>query len=338
MPPALRILPFESRHIEPAAGLLAARHERDRQRIPRLAPGFASPEACMPFIAATLANPLGAGAAAEHDGRVVGFLLSEKNLLPPTHFASQWVEPYSISIPLTGHAVAEGFDAVDVYRQLYANEAARWIQSGFFKHTVHVIPGDNETQEAWVNLGFGRKITCAVRETTPVSPPSRPGLDIHQASSEDIEVVLALEETNTLHHASSPIFWPYLREILPAIEGHIRTLLADPANAHLVAYQDGKPLGMDSFTPPDFLSPLCIGGKTTYLFQGVVEPEARGGGIGKALLARSMEWAREQGYEYCALHFASANPSGAPFWLGQGFVPVEHSMTRHVDERIAWAH
>ena len=46
---------------------------------------------------------------------------------------------------------------------------------------------------------------------------------------------------------------------------------------------------------------------------------------------------REQGYANCCLHFASDNPSGAPYWLGQGFVPVEHTMVRRIDERIAWA-
>ena len=51
----------------------------------------------------------------------------------------------------------------------------------------------------------------------------------------------------------------------------------------------------------------------------------------------SMRWAREQGHLTCTLHFASGNPSGAPFWLRHGFIPVTHTMERRVDERIAWA-
>jgi hypothetical protein len=50
-----------------------------------------------------------------------------------------------------------------------------------------------------------------------------------------------------------------------------------------------------------------------------------------------VEWAREQGYEHVALHFASANLPGAKFWQSSGFRPVEHGMRRRVDERIAWA-
>ncbi|MEX2080946.1 MAG: GNAT family N-acetyltransferase, partial [Dehalococcoidia bacterium] len=73
------------------------------------------------------------------------------------------------------------------------------------------------------------------------------------------------------------------------------------------------------------------------LLNGVIEPHARGGGIGKALLSHSKAWAREQGYSWCVLHFASANPSGGPFWLGQGFIPCEYTMVRRIDDRVAWA-
>jgi hypothetical protein len=50
-----------------------------------------------------------------------------------------------------------------------------------------------------------------------------------------------------------------------------------------------------------------------------------------------MAWARKQGHRWCTLHFASGNPSGAPFWLGHGFIPVEYTMSRHLDERVAYA-
>jgi ribosomal protein S18 acetylase RimI-like enzyme len=55
-------------------------------------------------------------------------------------------------------------------------------------------------------------------------------------------------------------------------------------------------------------------------------------------LARGVAWAREQGYAHIALHYASQNISGARFWESQGFESIEYRMTRHIDERIAWAH
>jgi GNAT superfamily N-acetyltransferase len=60
-------------------------------------------------------------------------------------------------------------------------------------------------------------------------------------------------------------------------------------------------------------------------------------GVGAALLAASMEWARERGYEWCLLNFLPANILAARFWTRSGFEPLGYRMIRVVDERIAWA-
>jgi GNAT superfamily N-acetyltransferase len=74
-----------------------------------------------------------------------------------------------------------------------------------------------------------------------------------------------------------------------------------------------------------------------YLYEGITEPAERGGGVGAALLDRSLAWARERGADHCTLHYATANPTGRPFWLKHGFRPLEHDWVRQVDERVAWA-
>jgi GNAT superfamily N-acetyltransferase len=94
---------------------------------------------------------------------------------------------------------------------------------------------------------------------------------------------------------------------------------------------------MQSFLRPGFTPPIVQHARDVYLFDGVVASGARGGGIGGTLLRQSMDWARQAGHETCTLHFAAANPLGAPFWLGHGFVPVEHTMERVIDSRVAWA-
>jgi GNAT superfamily N-acetyltransferase len=109
------------------------------------------------------------------------------------------------------------------------------------------------------------------------------------------------------------------------------------ANAHWIGYDGGKPLGMNTFMPPFFLSPMTVPDKTIYLFLGVVTGEARMGGVGSAILSQGVTWAREKGYKHIALHFATPNLSGAKFWQSSGFAPVEYGMRRRVDERIAWA-
>lgn len=335
----IQVRPLKPSDISPAAALLAARHKRDRARLPWLNKAYEDPAECEVLVRDTVQSPRTFAVAAELDGQLAGYLVGERELHHPASLSAQFVPPYTLGIGLHGHAVAADVNAVDVYRLMYAELAARAVERGFFEHRVYIVPGDRDVEEAWVNLGFGRGLVCAVRDTTvPVPLDSRAfDVEVHQASSEDADVVMQLEDANTRHHYSSPIFWPYLHETLSAAREYQEALLADPANAHFVAYRDGKPLGMNTFNPPNWVSPLLLGGRSIYLFQGVVVEEARGNGVGKALLARSMEWAREQGYERCVLHFASANASGATFWLGQGFVPVEYTMARHIDERIGWA-
>jgi GNAT superfamily N-acetyltransferase len=117
-----------------------------------------------------------------------------------------------------------------------------------------------------------------------------------------------------------------------------RGLLTQPDdNAHWVGYENGRPVGMNTFMPPAFLSPMALPDRTIYLFQGIVTQDARAGGVGSAILSKGVEWARGKGYDHIALHFATANVPGAKFWQSSGFAPVEYGMRRHIDERIAWA-
>ncbi|HEY4669304.1 MAG TPA: GNAT family N-acetyltransferase [Tepidiformaceae bacterium] len=337
--PRVQVRPFEQSDISDAARLLAERHRRDHARLPMLATSYLEQDGCEAAVAAHLANRRTSGALALDDGRMAGFLFGEATHLSPEHFASQYVPPYSVGVPGDGHAVDPAYDATAVYRALYGALAAGWVSEGLFTHRLYITPGDREVEEAWVSLGFGRAMTAGTRDTGPVmgDTASSPGLEIHAASSEDVEVVLGLARVLAEHHLQSPIFWPILPTTRDAVRQFTQEALADSANACFVAYLDGNPVAMQQFLVDGFTPPTVEPKHNIYLYEGVVDPAARSGGIGQALLSHSMRWARENGYERCTLHWASGNPEGAPFWLKHGFVPVEHTMSRRVDERIAWA-
>lgn len=334
----IAVHPFEMRHLEDAARLLAARQVRDRQRLPMLAAALEDPAACRELLAPSVENPRTQGAVALRGERVVGFLFGEQSLVAPDDFAYQFIPPYSVVIGVQHHAVDAGEDVEAVYRALYAALAEGWTRQGFFAHRTHIVPGDVPVQEAWVALGFGRHMTAATRATAdPVSVRGEAGIEVRDASPEDIEVVMGLSLTLARHHAQAPMFWPVLPTALPAARAFILGALKDPSCPHFVAYRRGRPVGMQTYLVGGFTPPIVEREQNIYLFEGVVEPEAQGEGVGAALLNHGMRWAREAGYGWCTLHFASGNPSGAPFWLGHGFTPVEHAMVRRIDERIAWA-
>lgn len=336
--PSLTVRPFETGDIDSASGLLAARQKADRIVMNQLEAGLERAEAC----ATHLLEPLARGGRADavvavRDGRVVGFLFGEKMTFAPTDYPSMFIPPHSISIPVHGHAVERGEDWFAIYRAMYGELAARWVRQGFFIHETHIFAADPALQEAWVALGFGRMTTAAIRPTAPVAAVADADLEVHRASSEDLDVVMALGDTLFKFHSTSPMFWPFLNEPRAAAREHQRALLEDPNSAYFVAYRAGRPIAMQTYNVPGFTPAIAPRHRNVYLYEGVVEPDVRGGGIGTRLLNEGMAWARDQGHEWCTLHFASANPSGAPFWLGHGFTPFEYTMIRHVDERVVWA-
>jgi GNAT superfamily N-acetyltransferase len=257
-------------------------------------------------------------------------------LVAETSFLAQFFPPRGASRSFAAHAAREGGE-YDVYREMYAALADEFVRRGFFEHMVSLPAQDAAAIEAFVSLGFGTTSACAVRGVEPVERAGA-SIEVHQASAEDFGVIASLRDELTLHHARPPIFSPWLTEADQAAYSLIQGLLQDPeANAHWVGYRDGKPVGMTTFMPPSFLAPMELPDSTIYLFLGVVTEEARLGGIGSAILARGVDWARENGYAHIALHFATPNVSGAKFWQDNGFVPVEYGMRRTIDPRIAWA-
>ena len=319
------------------SGLLCSRHALDAARLPHLEPEWSNGAGCRSLLEPLVSNPRADGVIAELEGRPVGFLYGERMMLPPGDFASQYIPPHSISIPIEGHAV-DGALPLDVYRALYAELAGRWVAEGFFVQRVAIPAGDPELQDVWVTLGFGRCLTAATRSSAPPVTLAQPrNLTVERASPEDIDEVMRLADDLNEWHWRSPIFWPILQVAQPAAREFNIGALRSADIPYFVAYENGQPVGMQTFLRPGFTPPIVKRDTDVYLFEGVVANEARGGGIGGTLLRHSMDWAARNGYESCTLHFAPSNPTGAPFWLGHRFVPVEHTMERTIDSRIAWA-
>ncbi|MCH8026295.1 MAG: GNAT family N-acetyltransferase [Chloroflexi bacterium] len=337
---SLTITEFKEQHLEAAARLLAARQVADRCREPSLSAAFESPEALRPMLEQLFQRSKGNGAIALRDGEPVGYIIASPVLPAPTQLIAQFFPPRSMTVPYEGHATAAAEDA-SLYRDLYAFLAANWVGDGYFEHFVNVPAQDAAAGEAWNSLGFGRELTCAIREVdepvigVPASEQS--GTEVHRAGVEDIAVIEALTDALWVHHTGSPILAPFMRDTQESERELSLELLKEPANAHFVAYRDGEPLALNSFMKPGFLPPLLPAEECTYLWQGIVYAHARGAGIGRTLLAHAMDWAKDAGYRWCVLHFYSANISGASFWLGNAFRPLEYRLRRHVDERIAWA-
>ena len=135
--------------------------------------------------------------------------------------------------------------------------------------------------------------------------------------------------------------------ILNALEGKPLPIYGDGGNVRdwlyvldhcagiLLALRDGKPAAYLRFQPDSHDACTVIRDPATVSITGAYTvEEARGGGIGRALLNAGLAWARERGYARCAVDFEAMNTLGSAFWL-QHFRPVVFSLRRHISSPAA---
>ena len=334
-----------SADLEACAALLAARHRRDRARMAMLPPAFEDEARCAELLGPLLADPLAGGAVAEAGGEVVAFACGLRALHAADHWLAQYFPPRVVGISFHGHATAEGIDREAAYRALYGHLSDRWVAAGFFNHRVDFFADDDELREIWFRMGFGAVTTYAGRDVSPTEPaPLGDGIEIRRATPEDHAEVDRLEAVNGRFHHAGPVFWPFLWEdVRASASGLSKYALERDRHGIFLATrtsEDGVPetLGMQMlFAGMAFGPPAATPERAAYLFHGIVEPDLRGGGVGSALLARSLEWARDSGHDYITLHYASMNPLGGPFWESRGFETIAYSAERRIDDRVAWA-
>jgi GNAT superfamily N-acetyltransferase len=338
----LTVRTFRPADLDAAAAILAAAHARARAAGPvglSLGERFLSMPACRALLEKIVSSPRANSVVVESGGRVRGYLAGERQLFAPEDFASIYAEPRSAAVLLQGHAVSADIDAGAAYEAMYARVAEDWVAAGFFAHNVSVSALDRTAVDAWVNLGFGRKSVCAVRPTAEVVPDPTPLADIsiEEIRGRDDEVLDTFHRRLMMFQTGPPMFWPYTGEADAKVRSVRRDAMLGGQGFAYVARLGGAPLGSLLFVPAVFLSPLLVCERMVYLWEGFVDETRRAAGVGSMLLAHAMSELRNRGIDWCALHYVSGNPRGGRFWPSKGFVAVEATLHRRVDERVAWA-
>lgn len=305
-------------HAEGAARVVRDRLASLRDPVPCLSATCGDPGTLHARIASLAGR--GPGVVAFDRGRMVGFLAA---------FPIRYGGRASMLSPEWGHGVSPDVpsgDARRIYETLYAAVAGGWASAGAETHLVALLAHDAPGAEALTRLGFGQVVCDAVRPLDPVSVP-RGAPAVRRATVDDAEVVCAFDRALHAHLAAPPVF-------LLVAEDEDETWwaqrLADPTMAAWLAEQDGLPVGYLLQTPAsDDACDLTFEAGTSSITGAYVDRAARGCGVATALLARAVEWAREQGYSRMAVDFETANVEGARFWRSH-FRPVVVSWGRTI--------
>jgi len=335
---AIEVVPFVAAHLDAAAKLLAVRHRIDRDRMPELPAEFGEPTTARAAIESLYGATDADGWTALWDGQLAGFLIGKRQVFGEASIEALFLDTKAVSIPFTGYA-ARADAAETIYRTLYAAAADRWVAAGFLSHSISTTI-DHAGGEPWFSLGFGRRFGHGIRalnasENRP-EPPLPPTFSIRRAGPAARDAVFNVFAEGVRFHTVTPIFLPYLAKAVESHRAKIEGWLADPAVAIWVAESAGEVVGMVQMQPAeghvdDGIRPA----NSVYLFEGHVNPGARGRGIGSALVERGLAWAREAGYAVCVVDWFTANPLSSSFWPRRGFVPFAAQLARRIDPRVS---
>ena len=172
----MEIVPFTDDHLDAAAELLAARHERHRAAEPLL-------PADLDFRAEVEKEWHADGASGVFSPH--GYLFGAPD--PRGWF----------TVGLAGHAVTGDPEHL---RDLYAAAAQRWVDSGHSRQMVFVPVSDSGPVDAWFRLTFGASAVNAMRETERESYDG--GVTIRRGTHDELATTVSLDRA--MHESMLP--------------------------------------------------------------------------------------------------------------------------------------
>jgi GNAT superfamily N-acetyltransferase len=154
---------------------------------------------------------------------------------------------------------------------------------------------------------------------------------IRPGQPEDLPAVAAFDKLLWDLQAGSPSFSGLSVPDLAGFELEWQDLWDDPDTfTHFVAERDGRIVGHAVLyrRPPGDLRVPSTG--NTDLAHAATRPEVRGTGVGLALTAHVLGWARANGFASMTTDWRSVNLLSSRFWPRRGFRPTHVRLYRAV--------
>jgi GNAT superfamily N-acetyltransferase len=308
----LTITRLDDATVEAAGALIAREHTAACRTHPELPNGYRTPAVCIAALQ-RLRDTGHVGHVAVEHGRTLAVMAAI-------------ARGTSAHLPAEGCAVAPDLsDPTTVLARLYGTCALELVASEAHRHILeHVaLP---PLDEALANLCFGRHHVYA---TQPARDCPRPAdVRIRTGGIDDLGVIARLAQVEIQYRSTPPIFWPPDHRSLDDIAAQHRALL-DSGATHLIASLDGRDVGLLTIELTSPSPRLCPDGQP-YIGSTATDPDMRGRGVGRALVAAALTLAHDSGYSSVSVDFEPANPLSRPFWLGAGFKPVGYGVLRTI--------
>jgi GNAT superfamily N-acetyltransferase len=304
--------------VERAGALVARAHAVARQVRPELPADFEDAGVCAAALQ-RLCDSGHRGLVATDEGRTVAVMTATVRQHPAGGRYAR--------LPAEGFAVDPDLaDPTGVLAVTFGDLASPLIAGGVLRYYLlhDVLP---RLPEALSNLGFGRSGAYGVQ---PAAARHRSAaVAVRIAGAEHLDTVARLALVEIQHRSAPPMFAPpHAPPLADLIAGH--RALHEGGAIHLLAAFDGRDVGLLTVELTSPVPRPCPDGQP-YIGPTATLPDARGRGVGHALVDAALTWAYAHGYQWISVDFDTANPLSRPFWLNVGFHPAGYGVLRLID-------
>lgn len=318
----IEIRAFTASDIQDAALVFAQAHHEARRILPLIP--------ARPDLAETVATRLSeicdhVGFVAIDGNTLVGYMIesstSDQFMGAPTGFC---IELY----PCASLSQSRG----RIYQKLYKAMSRAWIERGFHSHQVSYFATDAELISTFFRLSFGMTHFQLFRDLS-LPEGEVPEVEIRYLESEQAIEGIAAE--HDAFYPNPPLCWiphDYFASS-DAQESRTRDRVKDSEEEIIAAYVEKHLVAYFTLRRGRAESEVFVHPGNGQISGAYGRPEYRGRGLGKALLAETVRWAKRNKLERLYVEGESANTAGGNLWW-KHFRPAEYSVRRCVDARI----
>jgi GNAT superfamily N-acetyltransferase len=312
------LVPFSQDYLEPAVALFIDSYKQEQAHSPLLPARVIDEPACIrSALESRLANPR---VAVVEQGHLLAYMLTGDRF--------HWKGQQAAIVLEHGHAAVVA-QKRELYQRMYMALAQEWANQHIHLHLIRHFAHDTTLQETLYQLGFGAILAERLRDVSPVA--ERPDLAIRV--DQDVSKLIRLQTEHNRYYPHAPIFIQKptdTQDVRAELEAH-----AQQGDVFLVYSEQDEP------TAYMIVGESTIGGEGFLLEQtntgqiksAYARREARGKGIGAALLQRAIAWSQQQGYERVFVEHETANVYGGNFW-GTYFSPYLYASMRYIDTTL----
>jgi GNAT superfamily N-acetyltransferase len=313
-----QIVPFEKRMADEAINLFRSAYQHEKEHN-ALLPDRALNDKAWIKQAMLLTN-CNLGVAALAGEKMVGYMLA--------NFIFDFKGQHAVIVREFSHASISK-DKDTIYQLMYASLGEELLSKGLNLHIIWHFAHDDILKETLFQLGFGAFIAGQLRDLSSIYCDE----NIRIVEEADFLSVAKLHVEQSKYYLDSPVFIIKNTDQASIREDLIKH--AELGHTVLVYYENKAPAayfitGACDETEEGF---LLHNSNTAQIMSAYAKPSARGRGIGKALLAKSIDWAREEGYKTLFVSHETANIYGGNFWR-KHFHPYLYCSMRYIDNRV----